>query len=120
MLYTRARAFLLLFEASTAAEAAPHTIPYGLPSTQRMTSVVGNKIGHRSPALRDFAAYAPCQAAPMSRGQLLPFPSMLRLVSVSCLVTAGLSTVLPVSAALLACAAMAEVLKANGAADWPA
>ena len=63
MLYTRARAFRLLFEASTAAEAAPHTIPYGLPSMQRMTSVVGNKIGYCSRALRDSASYAFDQAA---------------------------------------------------------
>lgn len=36
---------------------------------------------------------------------------MLRLISVSCLVAGGCSTVLPVSLALLACAAMAETLK---------
>ena len=46
--------------------------------------------------------------------------SMLRLISVSCLVAGGCSTVLPVSLALLACAGMAEILKAGGAADWPA
>ena len=46
--------------------------------------------------------------------------SMLRLISVSCIVAGGCSTVLPVSIALLACAGMAEILKAGGAADWPA
>lgn len=80
MLYTRARAFRLLFEASTAAEAAPHTIPYGLPSMQRMRLVVRNKIGHCSPALRDFAAYAPCQAAPMSRDAPNPVRPCLALL----------------------------------------
>ena len=63
MLYTRARAFPLLFEASTAAKAAPHTIPYGLASMQRVRSVVGNKIGHRSRSLRDSGVYAFDQAA---------------------------------------------------------
>ena len=65
---------------------------------------------------RPYFSQAPqrCDAIPNPR------QIMLRFVSVSCLVTAGLSTVLPVSAALLACAAMVEVLKANGAADWPA
>jgi|TARA_R100000479_G_scaffold114298_1_gene57887 hypothetical protein len=37
---------------------------------------------------------------------------MLRFTSVSCLVCAGLSTALPVSAGLLACAVMLETLKA--------
>jgi len=53
----------LLFEAATAAEAAAHTIPYGLASMQRMRLVVGNKIGHCSRSLRDSAAYAFDQAA---------------------------------------------------------
>ena len=38
--------------------------------------------------------------------------TMLRFISVSCLVTAGLSTVVPVSLGLIAAAAMAETLKA--------
>ena len=63
MLYTRARAFRLWFEAATAAEAAAHTIPYGLASMQRMRSMVGNKIDHCSRSLRDFAGYALNQAA---------------------------------------------------------
>ena len=37
---------------------------------------------------------------------------MLRFISVSCLVTAGLSTVVPVSLGLIVAAAMAETLKA--------
>ena len=120
MLYTRARAFRLLLEAPTAAEAAAHTIPYGLPSMQRMRSVVGNKIAHPSRSLRDFAAYALDQAA--QRCDAMPFPisPMLRFCSVSFLAAACCSSVVPVSLFLIVAAAMAETLKAMGAADWPA
>ena len=119
MLYTRARAFPLLFEASTAAKAAPHTIPYGLASMQRVRLVVGNKIGHRSRSLRDSGVYAfdqaaqRCDAIPNSR------QVMLRFCSVSFLAAACLSSVVPVSLFLIVAAAMAETLKAMGAADWP-
>ena len=88
MLYTRARAFPLLFEASTAAKAAPHTIPYGLASMQRATSVGGNKIGHRSRSLRDSADYAFDQAA--QRCDAMPqtpsshAPSRFRLLPCHC------------------------------------
>ena len=78
---------------------------------QRMTLVGGNKIGHRSPALRDSAAYAFDQAAPMSRGSLLPFPAMLRFISATLLVGACCSSVLPLSAFFVLSALAAETLK---------
>ena len=120
MLYMRARAFRLLFEASTAAKAAPHTIPYGLASMQRLTSVVGNKIDHFFSTLRDSAGYAFDQAAQRCDAIPNPHQTMLRFCSVSFLAAACCSTVLPFSLFMVCAAAAAEILKANGAADWPA
>jgi len=49
-----------------------------------------------------------------------PHQLMLRFCSVSFLTAACLSSVVPLSLFLIVAAAMAEILKANGAADWPA
>ncbi len=82
--------------------------------------MVGNKIDHSSHTLRDFAVYAFDQAA--QRCDAMPFPRqiMLRFCSVSFLAAACCSSVVPVSLFLIVAAAMAETLKAMGAADWPA
>ena len=56
----------------------------------------------------------------MRRDAPKPRQTMLRFCSVSFLAAACCSSVVPVSLFLIVAAAMAETLKAMGAADWPA